>query len=212
MTDEQTHAEISNLVFAGTDTTGTTLTYLFWELACNQNWQDQLRDELRNVSATAKYQTLKDLPILDAVVHEGLRLHPPVPASLPRIVPSSGGQLCGYFVPPKTIVSMQCYTTQRDPKVFPNPAVFAPDRWLSKTGPTEDMKSMFMPFSKGTRGCLGSHLAMMQLKLTTGTFIKDFVVTGASTMNAGDMDMKDHFVLMPAGGKCDLVFTSCKNF
>ena len=212
MTDEQTHAEISNLVFAGTDTTGTTLTYLFWELACNQNWQDQLRDELRNVSATAKYQTLKDLPILDAVVHEGLRLHPPVPASLPRIVPSSGGQLCGYFVPPKAIVSMQCYTTQRDPKVFPNPAVFAPDRWLSKTGPTEDMKSMFMPFSRGTRGCLGSHLAMMQLKLTTGTFIKDFVVTGASTMNAGDMDMKDHFVLMPAGGKCDLVFTSCKNF
>lgn len=212
MTDEQTHAEISNLVFAGTDTTGTTLTYLFWELACNQNWQDQLRDELRNVSATAKYQTLKDLPILDAVVHEGLRLHPPVPASLPRIVPSSGGQLCGYFVPPKAIVSMQCYTTQRDPKVFPNPAVFAPDRWLSKTGPTEDMKSMFMPFSRGTRGCLGSHLAMMQLKLTTGTFIKDFVVTVASTMNAGDMDMKDHFVLMPAGGKCDLVFTSCKNF
>ena len=210
MTDEQTHAEISNLVFAGTDTTGTTLTYLFWELACNQNWQDQLRDELRNVSATAKYQTLKDLPILDAVVHEGLRLHPPVPASLPRIVPSSGGQLCGYFVPPKAIVSMQCYTTQRDPKVFPNPAVFAPDRWLSKTGPTEDMKSIFMPFSKGTRGCLGSHLAMMQLKLTTGTFIKDFVVTGASTMNAGDMDMKDHFAMMPAGGKCDLVFTPCK--
>ena len=210
MTDEETHAEISNLVFAGTDTTGTTLTYLFWELACHQYWQDQLRHELRNVSATANYHVLKDLPILDAVVNEGLRFHPPVPVSLPRIVPSGGGQLCGYFVPEKTIVSMQCYTTQRDPEVFPNPNVFAPDRWLSKSGPTEEMKSMFMPFSKGTRACIGSHLAMMELKLTTATFVRDFVVTAASTMNASDMDMKDHFAMMPAGGKCDLVLTPCK--
>jgi cytochrome P450 len=210
MTDEETHAEISNLVFAGTDTTGTTLTYLFWELACNQNWQDQLRDELRNVSATANYHVLKDLPIFDAVVNEGLRLHPPVPASLPRIVPSGGGQLCGFFVPEKTIVSMQCYTTQRNPEVFPNPHVFAPDRWLSKSGPTEEMKSMFMPFSKGTRACIGSHLAMMELKLTTATLVRDLVVTAASTMKASDMDMKDHFAMMPAGGKCELVFTPCK--
>jgi cytochrome P450 len=207
MTDAETHAEISNLVFAGTDTTSTTLTYLFWELARNQNWQDRLREELRSKSAAATYQSLKDLPILDALVNEGLRLHPAAPASLQRIVPASGGQLCGYFVPAKTIVSMQCYTTQRDPKVFPDPDIFAPDRWLTKTGATEEMKAMFMPFSKGTRACLGIHLALMELKLTTAALVRDHVVTIAPSMKVSDMDVKDHFLVLPAGGKCDLIFT-----
>lgn len=209
MTDDETHAEISNLVFAGTDTTSTTLTYLFWELARNQHWQARLRDELRKESKAMTYQSLKDLSLLNALVDEALRLHPAAPASLQRIVPTGGGQLCGYHVPAKTIVSMQCYTTQRDATVFPDPDVFTPDRWLTKSGPTEEMKSVFMPFSKGTRACLGIHLAMMELKLTTAVFVRDYVVTLAPSTEKGknDMDMKDHFLLSPAGGKCDLIFT-----
>jgi cytochrome P450 len=208
MTDEETFVEVGNLVFAGTDTTSSTLTYLFWELARNQEWQDRLRKELSNADMT--YQSLKDLPILDALVNEGLRLHPAAPASLQRIVPAGGGQLGGNFIPANTIVSMQCYTTQRDPVVFPGPDVFAPDRWLTKSGPSEEMKALFMPFSKGTRACLGIHLAMMELKLTTAALIRDYVVAIAENMKKSDMDMKDHFLVLPAGGKCDLVFTPRK--
>jgi cytochrome P450 len=102
---------------------------------------------------------------------------------------------------------MQCYTTQRDSFVFPGPDVFAPDRWLTKSGPSEEMKTLFMPFSKGTRACLGIHLAMMELKLTTAALVREYVVAIAENMKESDMDMKDHFLVLPAGGKCDLVFT-----
>lgn len=66
---------------------------------------------------------------------------------------------------------------------------------------------MFMPFSKGTRACLGIHLAMMELKMMTAALVRDYVVTVASSMKDSDMDMKDHFLVLPAGGKCKLVFT-----
>lgn len=207
MTDEETFVEVGNLVFAGTDTTSTTLTYLFWELARNQKWQSRLRQEIKNTKTT--YQSLKDLPILDALVNEGLRLHPAAPASLQRIVPKGGGQLCGKFIPENTIVSMQCYTTQRESRAFPEPDVFAPERWLTESGPSEEMKALFMPFSKGTRACLGIHLAMMELKLTTARLVGEYVVTVGDSMRDTDMDMKDHFLVLPAGGRCDLAFTLC---
>jgi len=91
--------------------------------------------------------------------------------------------------------------------VFPGPDRFAPDRWLTKSGPTEDMKTLSMPFSKGTRACLGIHLAMMELKLTTAALVRDYTVTVAPGMRDEDMRMTDHFLVLPAGGKCDLVFT-----
>lgn len=83
------------------DTTSTTLTYLFWELAKHPVWQDQLREELsaRKHDDVPKYTSIVDLPILDAIVNESLRLHPAAPASLVRSTPAGGRMLDGYFMP-----------------------------------------------------------------------------------------------------------------
>ena len=84
------------------DTTSTTLTFLFWELSKHQDWQTRLREELRtNVQGSATFQQVKDLPILEAVISEALRLHPAAPASLPRETPAGGVELNGYSIPPK---------------------------------------------------------------------------------------------------------------
>ncbi|KAM0261408.1 hypothetical protein ACHAQJ_002261 [Trichoderma viride] len=104
LTDRETYTEISNLVFAGTDTTSTTLTYLFWELAKHQDWQTRLREELCQTiwdDVVPSDKHLTDLPILDAVITEALRLHPAAPASLQRETPSGGRTLNGVFVPEK---------------------------------------------------------------------------------------------------------------
>lgn len=102
---------------------------------------------------------------------------------------------------------MQCYTTQRDPAYFPDPEKFDPERWLSPSPVTNEMKEMFMPFSKGPRACLGKSLAMMELKLATATLMKNFDVSAAAHMTDDDMVMKDHFLVLPKAGKCDLVFS-----
>jgi len=84
-----------------TDTTSTTLTYLFWELAKHPEWQNRLREELRGrTSQTVPKNTdITELPILDAVVNESLRLHPAAPASLVRSTPAGGRIIDEHFMP-----------------------------------------------------------------------------------------------------------------
>jgi len=84
------------------DTTSTTLAFLFWELAKHQEWQRLLREELlSHTDSFPTFQQVQDLPVLDAVIHEALRLHPAAPASLPRETPTGGRDLNGYFIPEK---------------------------------------------------------------------------------------------------------------
>lgn len=100
---------------------------------------------------------------------------------------------------------MQCYTTQRDPAVYPDRDRFDPDRW---TNPTVDMKLMFMPFSVGTRACLGKSLAMMDLKMICATLLRRYNVSLAPRTTEDTMTMTDHFLVIPKGGKCELIFTA----
>lgn len=104
MTDEEICAEVGSQMIGGTDTTSITLTYTSWELAKQPQLQEKLRQELRNsglpmAANVLRYSDLENLPYLDAVVKEGLRLHPAAPASLPRIVPKGGARLSGIWVP-----------------------------------------------------------------------------------------------------------------
>lgn len=101
MTDDQISMETGNLVFAGTDTTSTTLTYLFWQLA-QCDWQNRLRDELARIKfidGVPTFAAVEGCKILDAVIAESLRLFPAAPASLQRETPAEGRHLSGYFIP-----------------------------------------------------------------------------------------------------------------
>jgi cytochrome P450 len=101
---------------------------------------------------------------------------------------------------------MQCYTTQRDPDAFPNPEAFRPERWMELKDVTNEMKELFMPFSKGSRACIGKNLAMMELKLITARLIKQFKCMLAPATTEHSMATMDHFLLIPVGGKCELIF------
>jgi cytochrome P450 len=109
LSDYEIGIEIGNLVFAGTDTTSNTLTYLFWELTRHNSWQARLQAELQNVkleNRVVAFKEVANLPVLDAVVNESLRVHPAAPSSLPRETPKEGALLAGYFVPGG--VSLRC--------------------------------------------------------------------------------------------------------
>ena len=102
LSDAETAVEISNFVFAATDTTGTTLTYLLWELAEHPAWQSRLRNELGQVGledGVVKYKDVSDLKILDAVLLESMRKNSAIPSTLPRVVPKGGRNMDGVFVP-----------------------------------------------------------------------------------------------------------------
>ncbi|OQO05753.1 hypothetical protein B0A48_09847 [Cryoendolithus antarcticus] len=213
LTDRETYTEVGNLVFAGTDTTSTTLTYLCWELTRNPELQTRLRQDLQECQERSSPQgkvsrEVLDSPLLEAVINESLRLHPAAPASLQRITPPTGATVSGVRLPASTIVSMQCYTTNRDAAAFPDPDTFSPDRWLKSGGGTAAMKELFMPFSKGTRACLGKNLAFMELKLVVASLFLQFGLKAPPQTTDDSMAMRDHFLVLPKGGKCDLLFES----
>jgi cytochrome P450 len=110
----------------------------------------------------------------------------------------------------KTVVSVPTWTTHRNPQYFPHPEAFQPQRWLDVYGGTEEMKKLYMPFSKGARACIGQAMALLELRLTTATLIKRYVVMVNKDLNLVDMDFGDHFVMIPKGEACLLDFTPVK--
>jgi cytochrome P450 len=104
LTDPEISVEVSNLVFAATDTTGNTMTYALYRLCCHPEWQEKLRAEIRASGCKAagfSFQSLQSLPVLNAIFMETLRLHPAAPSALPRITTGNGCDIGGIHVPGK---------------------------------------------------------------------------------------------------------------
>ncbi|KAH8692166.1 putative cytochrome P450 [Talaromyces proteolyticus] len=197
-------AECMDHMAAGIDTTGDSLCFLMYELSLprSQHIQDRLRQEL--VSHTdAK---IDELPYLDAVIKEGLRLFAPIPMGLPRYVPDGGSFICGHKLPGGSIVSCQAYSLHLwNTDVFPNAESFSPERWLEKEGKAERDR-LFFAFSAGGRGCIGKHLAMVEMKTLLRKIYEQYKTTVASEMN-GDMSIHDQIIASrPKDQTCLLVF------
>jgi cytochrome P450 len=235
LTDAEISVEVSNLIFAATDTTGNTITYALYELCCHPEWQKKLREEIRAsgaMEAGFSYQSVQSLPILNGVFTETLRLHPAAPSALPRITTGNGCRIGDIDVPGgvinlyafpfpvsaagvrtdslQTLVSMQPFTVQRDPKYFSDPDKFSPDRWVSN-GEIEhgspDVREMMIPWGRGPRTCIGKHMATMESKISLARMIADFEVQLAGEKTHDEMVMTDHFTLIPKGQRCGLIFS-----
>ena len=116
--------------------------------------QAELDTALASVdSEVAPYDVVKDLPYLDAVIHEGQRLYSTVGAGLPREVPPGGATILGHYFKEGTTVSVPLYTLHRDESVWgPDAAEYRPERWLEASPERKKlMMDSFAPFSIGPR-------------------------------------------------------------
>ncbi|RYP50490.1 hypothetical protein DL768_003995 [Monosporascus sp. mg162] len=194
-------AECTDHMVAGIDTTGDALCFLMWEISQPRSFhvQRRLQEELRRNAGLP----FDKLPYLDAVVNEGLRCFPAIPMSLPRYVPAGGRTIDGYFLPEKTIVSCQAYSTHRiDESVFPQPDLFNPERWLEEKGEL-DRKRLFFAFASGGRGCIGKHLALAEMKILLRDVYSRFTTIPDQCMTEADMQMSDLLISsQPKGKKC----------
>lgn len=120
---DQIQKEAQIYIVAGSDTTANTLTYLVHALSseAHSDVRDKLLSELSNLSEDVSDRDLRELPYLNHVINETLRLFGPIPSGLPRAVPAEGATLSGNFIPGGTAVSSQSYSLQRNPNVFPDP-------------------------------------------------------------------------------------------
>lgn len=146
-------SECMDHMLAGIETTGDALCFLMWQMSQPGylDIQEKLRDEFRELQGAS----FEQLPYLEAVVKEGLRVFPSIPMSLPRVVPAGGASVDGCWLPGGTVVSCQPYSMHRmDAHAFPEPDAFRPERWLEEKGSAERNR-LFFAFSNGGRACIG---------------------------------------------------------
>lgn len=162
---------------AGTVTTAQTLSNTLYYVLADPKILSTLQSEIAETSAnlasgTTSWSALSQLPYLTAVLTEGLRLSYGVSHRLPRISPDRTLHLGEHTIPPGTPVSMTQMLLHDDPTLFANPLEFRPERWLCS--PDADPAALaalararrfFVPFSRGTRACLGTNLAWAELYL-----------------------------------------------
>jgi cytochrome P450 len=169
LSDREIRNDAQSFIIAGSDTTANTLTYLVWSVLRDENIQRKLVAELdESLGGTEKELSdseLRELPYLNQVISEALRLYPAVPSALPRVVPEKGSTLAGYWLPGGATVTTQLYSLHRDAEIFEDPerqdphqdqytsqanyvTRFDPSRWES---PSKEMKDAFMPFGAGSR-------------------------------------------------------------
>ncbi|KAJ3522695.1 hypothetical protein NM208_g12750 [Fusarium decemcellulare] len=202
-------AECLDHMAAGIDTTGDVLCFLMWELSQprSSKYQRLLREEFRSKPDAS----FEELPLLDAVLNEGLRCFPAIPMSLPRYVPQGGRAIDGFSLPEKTVVSCQSFSVHRiNDDVFPDPDTFYPERWLEAEGDA-DRRRLQWAFSSGGRGCIGKHLAMAEMKTLLRDVYSEYETEPDASMKSEAMAMDDQLISSrPLGKRCLLKFSPLK--
>lgn len=160
MTDKQVRDELLTLFIAGHETTSTALTWIWYLLSQNPEAEAKMHAEIDSV-LQGRLPSLSDLAQLRytaAVFTEGMRVYPPVWAIGRRALEDV--ELGGYVIPKSCIVLISTYVTHRDPRWFPEPDAFRPERWLSEDEARP--KFAYSPFGGGARVCIGERFAGME--------------------------------------------------
>ena len=166
MTDEQLRDEIMTLFIAGHDTTANALSWTWYLLAQHPAVEQQLAAEPRSVlqSRPPGVADLPRLPYTEMVLKESMRLYPPAWGFGRR--PIHDFELNGYRIPAGTNIFISQWITQRDPRWFPDPERFDPERWRVDPVRTGRIpRFAYFPFGGGPRVCVGAGFAMMEATL-----------------------------------------------
>ncbi|CAJ0962292.1 unnamed protein product, partial [Mesorhabditis belari] len=177
-----TDIQLRNLVFdiwiAGMETTSNTLTWAVCYILNYPEVQRKMHEELDRVIKSDRKVTLADknqLPYINAVVSEIQRLANLLPQNLMRLV-TEDAVIKGYKIPAGSAVMPQIATILYDDKIFPDPYILKPERFLNPDGTFKTYPEL-VPFSVGKRQCPGEGLARMELYLFISNIFQRFKLT-----------------------------------
>ena len=113
--------EAVGLVGAGGGTTSVVLTYLVWAVLSSRRIQERIEAEVATLPTDVTDAQLEELPYLNAVIEETLRAHGAIPGPLSRVVPETGLDAAGYYIPPGTVVCTQAYSLHLKADIYSDP-------------------------------------------------------------------------------------------
>jgi cytochrome P450 len=167
---------VLNFVIAGRDTTACTLSWMFYILATHPDIQRKVQEEIDAKFGSLQRKPLiqdvsaSELPYLNGLLYETLRLYPPVPldgkeASQDDVLPD------GQKIPKHSTLLFMVYLMGRDPEVYPEPEVVKPERWIPFKEPSP---FEFPVFQAGPRICLGMNMALFEAKICAAMLLQEY--------------------------------------
>ncbi|KAH7841466.1 hypothetical protein Vadar_030192 [Vaccinium darrowii] len=187
--------EIDRTHIERTDTTSSTVEWAMAELLRNPECLKKAKAELEQTIGKGKPIQERDtsqLPYLQAIVKETLRIHPSVPFLIPRKV-ETDVEIYGYTVPKGAQVLVNVWAIGRDPSIWKNPTTFMPERFLELDIDVRGHDFELIPFGAGRRICPGLPLAMRTIPAVLGSLINSFDWKIEGGVTPEELDMEDKF-------------------
>ncbi|KAK3699413.1 hypothetical protein QZH41_018572, partial [Actinostola sp. cb2023] len=173
--DDEVVSQCIIFLLAGYETSSTTLCMTCYHLATNPDVQERLQQEIDSVWADEdkmpSYDTVHELPYLDMVISETLRLCPPGFVLLRECTKDC--IVKGLKIPKDCAIIVPVYSIHRDPKIYPDPERFDPERFSAEAKRSRD-PYLYHPFGHGPRNCMGMRFVQMEMKLILMRMFKKY--------------------------------------
>jgi cytochrome P450 len=196
-TDREVRDQVMTLAFAGHDTSTSTLTFMMHELARHPEAIERLQEEQERVlgGATPTADQLeREMPYLDMVLDEVLRLYPPAWIGPRRAVREF--EFGGYTVPRGAYVNYCSWASPRIPEVFPDPEAFIPERFTRERKAALP-RGAYVPFGGGSRICIGKRFGQTEVKLVATMLLQRLRL---DALPGRTMTVRQMPTLSPKGG------------
>lgn len=173
MSDRQARDEVVTIFFAGHETTAAAMTWAFYLLSEHPAVEQRVREELKTVlnGRTPTFADLQKLTYTQQVINEVLRLYPAAYLFAREAVTQD--VIDGYPIPPKTLIFITPFITHRDPKYWPDPETFDPDRFAPEQVASRP-RHHYYPFGEGPHVCIGNNFALMEMQLILAAALQRF--------------------------------------
>ncbi|XP_073969732.1 probable cytochrome P450 6a13 [Rhodnius prolixus] len=176
LSDDQITGHAVTFLTAGFDTTAMTILFTLYELSRNPEIQEKVREEiLREMeqSGSLTYDALKEMHFLEQCIKESLRMYPPA-QMLSRVCTIQYTFPNGITIEPGQSVFIPVMAIHNDPKYYPEPRVFRPERF----DPDNTIPACaYLPFGNGPRMCIAMRFAMLEIKFCIATLLRNYIVT-----------------------------------
>jgi len=193
MTDGELRDELVTLLLAGHETTATSVAWAIERL---------VRHPGKLARLTAEIDAGEGEDYMTAVVNETLRVRPVVPIVVRML--QQDLQVGGHMLPAGTRVGASIYLTNRNPRTYPDPQEFRPERFLDDEGPARAVNTFsWIPFGGGIRRCIGAAFAQLEMKLILKTVLSELqpsLPANAGRRRQGEWNRRRAVTLVPAGG------------
>nr|UUW44836.1 germacrene A oxidase [Xanthium strumarium] len=195
LTADNVKAIILDMFGAGTDTSSATVEWAISELIRCPRAMEKVQAELRqalNGKEKIKEEDIQDLPYLNLVVRETLRLHPPLPLVMPREC-RQPMNLAGYDVANKTKLIVNVFAINRDPEYWKDAESFIPERFEKSNTTIMGADYEYLPFGAGRRMCPGSALGLANVQLPLANILYYFKWQLPNGASNDQLDMTESF-------------------